>query len=33
LLLLKNQELGDVWQTLRGRIWKKPTVAPDPHVI
>jgi putative peptidoglycan lipid II flippase len=33
LLIFKNQELGDVWQTLKGRIWKQPTIAPDPHVI
>ena len=33
LLIFKNQELSDVWQTLKGRFWKKPTVAPEPHVI
>lgn len=33
LLIFKNQELGDVWQTFKGKFWKKPTVAPDPHVI
>lgn len=33
LLIFKNQEIGDVWQTLKGRIWKRPSVAPDPHVI
>jgi putative peptidoglycan lipid II flippase len=33
LLIFKNQELGDVWQTIRGKIWKRPKVMPDPHVI
>jgi putative peptidoglycan lipid II flippase len=33
LIIFRNQELGDIWQTFRGRIWKQPTVAPDPHVI
>ena len=33
LMLFKNQELGDVWQTLKSRLWKRPTVVPDPHVI
>jgi putative peptidoglycan lipid II flippase len=33
LLLFKNQELSDVWQTFKGKVWKKPTVSPEPHVI
>jgi putative peptidoglycan lipid II flippase len=33
LLIFRNQELSDVWQTLKGRFWKRPTVVPDPHVI
>ena len=30
LLLFRNQELSDVWQTLKSRLWKRPTVVPDP---
>jgi len=33
LIIFRNQELSDVWQTLKDKIWKKPTVVPDPHVI
>jgi putative peptidoglycan lipid II flippase len=33
LLIFRNQELSDVWQTLKSKIWKEPTVVPDPHVI
>ncbi|HAO65052.1 TPA: murein biosynthesis integral membrane protein MurJ [Candidatus Taylorbacteria bacterium] len=33
LIIFRNQELGDVWQTLKGRIWKKPTIIPGPTVI
>lgn len=33
LLIFRNQELGDIWQTAKGKFWKKPTVVPDTHVI
>jgi len=33
LVIFRNQELSDVWQTFKGKIWKKPTVSPEPHVI
>jgi len=33
LIFLKNQELSQVWGTFRSRMWKKPTIAPDPKVI
>lgn len=33
LLAFRNQELSDVWQTFKGKFWKRPTVVPDPHVI
>jgi putative peptidoglycan lipid II flippase len=33
LIIFRNQELSDIWQTLKGRIWKSPAVAPEPHVI
>ena len=33
LLLFRNQELSDIWQSLKGRIWKKPTVVPDPTML
>ena len=33
LLIFRNQELSDIWQTWKSRIWKRPTVAPEPHVI
>lgn len=33
LYIFKNQELGDVWQTFKAKVWKQPTVGADPHVI
>lgn len=33
LIILRSQELVDVWQSVKIKIWKKPTVAPDPNVI
>jgi len=32
LIIFRNQELSDVWQTVKSRVWKKPTVVPDPQM-
>ncbi len=33
LMVFRNQELSDIWQSFKGKVWKQPTVVPDPHVI
>lgn len=33
LLALKNRELADLWQALRGRFWRTTVVATDPEIV
>ncbi len=33
LVALKNRELADLWQALRGRFWRMPVVATDPEIV
>jgi hypothetical protein len=33
LVLLKNQEVNEVWEVIRGKFWKTKVIATDPEIV